>query len=187
MAPNNNKRSNHNNKRSNHGNKQSGNQRSKRTPNRTDQQKRHFGCGICRADHKLVDCRKFIKMNLAEKYKAAVRLHYCVNCLARNHLIRDCRNKARCQKCRGKHHTTLHGPERLLKDMPKERSASPPTTSTKPIPAPRRLKPTQASSTQVQTQASIPTTMTKTFVPTGIFLKIKFSMKNMVTFSLKKI
>lgn len=164
MAPNNNK------KRNTHGNHRS-NRTTTRNPKNSDrrrnnniQSKRHFGCGICRADHKLTDCRKFIKMNLAEKYKTAIRLHYCVNCLARNHLIRDCRNKTRCQKCKGKHHTILHGPERLLKDMPKDRSSSPPTTSPKPIPAPRRLKPIASTATKLK----IPTTMTKTFVPTVI-------------------
>ncbi|XP_037824736.1 uncharacterized protein LOC119612918 [Lucilia sericata] len=92
MAPNNNN------------NRKGRSNRSSRKPNRKNdkrQPKRHFGCGICQADHSLTNCRKFQKMNWAEKYKTAVKLHYCVNCLARNHLIGGCTSKARCQQCGG--------------------------------------------------------------------------------------
>ncbi|XP_037826545.1 uncharacterized protein LOC119614493 [Lucilia sericata] len=75
MAPNN------NNNRKGRSNRSSRNG-SRPKPNRKNdkrQPKRHFGCGICQADHSLTNCRKFQKMNLAEKYKTAVKLHYCVN------------------------------------------------------------------------------------------------------------
>ena len=124
--------------------------------------KRHFGCGICQANHSLTNCRKFQKMNLADKYKTAVKLHYCINCLARNHLILKCPSKSRCQKCNGKHHTTLHGPDRILKEFRKEQS--PPTTSkgtTQPIPAPRMI-------VKSDTSTILSMTRTQTIVPTVV-------------------
>ncbi|XP_046802531.1 uncharacterized protein LOC124418863 [Lucilia cuprina] len=154
MAPNNNN------------NRKGRSNRSSRKPNRKNdkrQPKRHFGCGICQADHSLTNCRKFQKMNLAEKYKTAVKLHYCVNCLARNHLIGGCMSKARCQQCGGKHHSTLHGPNRILKNLTQDQSPPPtPAPRTPPIPAPRR------SLDIVKVTTPVTTSMMKTFVPTAV-------------------
>ncbi|XP_065358737.1 uncharacterized protein LOC135952649 [Calliphora vicina] len=141
--------------------------------NNKRQPKRHFGCGICQADHSLTNCRKFQKMNLAEKYQTAVKLHYCVNCLARNHLIGKCSSKSRCQKCKGKHHTALHGPDRILKDLQKEQS--PPTPSertTVPIPAPRTIV--------KQTLTTLPTSRTQTIVPTVVVQVVTEKSKQLV-------
>lgn len=166
MAPNKNNRSGSSNR---NGSRPKPNQKNdKRQP------KRHFGCGICQANHSLTNCRKFQQMNLAEKYKTAVKLHYCVNCLARNHLIGKCSSKSRCQKCNGKHHTTLHGPDRILKDLKKEQS--PPTTSrrnTLPIPAPRTIVNPSLITT-------LPTSRTQTIVPTVVVQVIAEKSKQLV-------
>ncbi|KAM7361936.1 uncharacterized protein ACRADG_012796 [Cochliomyia hominivorax] len=135
---------------------------SRRQQYRTQTVRHHFGCGICRADHRLVTCHKFEKMNLAEKYKTAITLHYCVNCLARNHLIGSCTSNARCQQCNGKHHTTLHGPQRIIKNLTQEPSPTPAPISA-PTSVPRR------SFKIAKVANPITTLMTKTFVP---FLKI---------------
>lgn len=130
-------------------------------------QKRHNCCGICQADHSISKCKKFYKMNLAHKYQTVIKLHYCVNCLARNHLIGNCTSKIRCQRCGGKHHSVLHGPQRILTSLPTERAApnnrhtivprSPPTL----IPSPRQSK----ISTQV---LKLPSSMVKTLVPAAV-------------------
>lgn len=77
---------------------------------------KHFGCGICREDHRLATCKRFVKMNLVEKRRTVKKLHYCENCLARNHLLTNCRSKSRCNVCQQKHHTTLHGHKRVLEN-----------------------------------------------------------------------
>ncbi|XP_037809237.1 uncharacterized protein LOC119602003 isoform X1 [Lucilia sericata] len=167
MAPNNNNRKGRSDR---NGSRPKTNQRK----NDKRQPKRHFGCGICQADHSLTNCKKFKKMNLAEKYKTAVKLHYCVNCLARNHLIGKCSNRSRCQKCKGKHHTTLHGPDRILKDLPKEQSPPPVAKRTiAPIPAPRTIvMPIVAT--------ILPTSRTQTIVPTVVVQIVTDKSKQLV-------
>ncbi|XP_046808691.1 uncharacterized protein LOC124420322 isoform X2 [Lucilia cuprina] len=159
MAPNNKRGSNsgRSGRRNTHHHKGS---RSHHNPKRTT---KYYGCGICKADHRLINCHKFNKMNLAEKYKTAVSLHYCVNCLARNHLIGKCPSKTRCQQCDGKHDSTLHGPNRILKNLLQDRSPPPtPAPRTQPIPAPRHSLATTPITTPITTS------MAKTFVPTVV-------------------
>ena len=109
-----------------------------------------------------INRRKFQKMNLADKFKTAVKLHYCINCVERNHLIIKCPSKSRCRKYEEKHHITLYGPDRVLKDFRKERP--PPTTSKRnnvPIPAPRTIVKSDACTT-------LTTSRTQTIVPTVV-------------------
>ncbi|XP_037808566.1 uncharacterized protein LOC119601605 [Lucilia sericata] len=165
MAPNNKHgsksgRSGHRNERSH---KTNVSRKGNRNHHRHTEPTKHFGCGICKADHRLTNCHKFNKMNLAQKYQTAVSLHYCVNCLARNHLIGSCTSKARCQQCGGKHHSTLYGPNRILKNLTQDQSP-PPTSAprTPPTPAPRR------SLDIVKVTTPVTTSMMKTFVPTAV-------------------
>lgn len=165
MAPNNNHHKRRSSRSGNRTAKSKNGNNSRPTPNRNRpdrQQKRHFGCGICQADHSLANCRKFTKLNLAEKYKTAIRMHYCINCLARNHLIEKCPSNSRCLTCKGKHHTTLHGPERIIRDLTKDGiQATAPKNTTAPIPAPRTIvMPIKAT--------GLPTLKTQTFVPTVV-------------------
>lgn len=136
--------------------------------------RRYVGCGICKADHRIITCKKFLDMNLAQRYKTALDLHYCVNCLARNHLISQCNNKIRCQRCGAKHHSLLHGPQRILNDLPTERSRSSNSRSEQvPIPAPR------LSRTSLANMGSLPSAMTKTFVPTAV-IQVVTEKKNQI-------
>ncbi|XP_075149372.1 uncharacterized protein LOC142234475 [Haematobia irritans] len=95
---------------------------------------KHFGCGLCRENHSLSSCSKYRHMNLIDKYKTVMKLHYCVNCLARNHLQGKCQSHARCNICKEKHHTSLHGHKRIWRNestAPRIRSHSPPQLSSK--------------------------------------------------------
>lgn len=119
---------------------------------------RYFGCGICKADHRIVTCKKFLDQNLAQKYKTVLKLHYCTNCLARNHLVANCTNTARCRVCGLKHHTMLHGHQRVLTNIPTEARA--PTTT-------RRSNPrSPAAAPATSTALGVPSTTTRTLVPT---------------------
>lgn len=83
-----------------------------RTPKPT-REYRHVACGLCRRDHRLLTCSRYTELNLHEKYDAVIKLHYCINCLARSHLTAKCTSSQNCATCNGKHHTSLHGHPRL--------------------------------------------------------------------------
>lgn len=85
---------------------------------------RHVACGLCKKDHRLLTCTRFVDMNLSEKYETVLRLHYCTNCLARSHKAARCQSLARCAVCKDSHHTTLHGHPRLLKGMSRSEHCS---------------------------------------------------------------
>lgn len=92
----------------------------KQTHNRVSgraESNKYFGCGICKADHRIISCKKFNNLNLEQKYRIISKLHYCSNCLARNHLLDKCTNKARCRICGHKHHTVLHGHGKILQGL----------------------------------------------------------------------
>lgn len=132
-------------------------------PNRDTERQatRYVGCGICKADHRIMTCRKFLGMNLTGKYRIVVKHHYCANCLARNHLIGNCNNSARCLKCGEKHHTLLHGHQRILNNIRTGTTPIPaPRNNLTPIPAPRHLTSTVST--------SLPLTRTQIFVPTAV-------------------
>lgn len=107
-------------RRPNHQNPRNKSSKNKHVP----QQRKHVGCGICQKDHRLSTCKKYINLNLTEKNDVVVRLHYCSNCLARNHLLPECRSTSRCRICDRKHHTSLHGHQRTLNKSPKVKSPS---------------------------------------------------------------
>lgn len=93
---------------------------SKFKPNRGSNRQtdnRQYGCGLCNADHRLVSYKKFNILNLTQKYQKVLKLHYCINCFARNHLLAQCTSQARCGICKQKHHTSLHGHNKILKPI----------------------------------------------------------------------
>lgn len=65
-------------------------------------------CLVCFKFHPLRFCNIFKRMTTVQR-AYAVRVHkYCVNCLARTHLLKDCRSAWSCQICGNLHHTLLH-------------------------------------------------------------------------------
>lgn len=137
---------------------------SKFKPNRgsTKTDNRHYGCGLCNADHRLVSCKKFNNLNLAQKYRKVLNLHYCINCLARNHLLASCTNKSRCGVCRQKHHTVLHGHRKILKGIQKEPNSQQASSSKRS--SAQRLQGQHEAKTAV---LGLPSSSLKTLVPTA--------------------
>ncbi|XP_054746348.1 uncharacterized protein LOC129250776 [Anastrepha obliqua] len=80
---------------------------------------RNVACGICKKDHRLVTCSKYIAMNIKQKFEAVTKHKYCINYLARSHRTKDCTSERRCSTCNGKHHSTLHGYPRLYTHVAK--------------------------------------------------------------------
>lgn len=118
---------------------------------------RHFGCGLCKADHRIVSCKKFSNLNLEKKYETIRKLHYCSNCLARNHLLEKCTNPARCRVCGLKHHTVLHGHKKILNNLKK---------SVKPQ-ANTEENSSKQGSGSTSMAIGLPSSLKMTFVPTA--------------------
>ncbi|XP_066258820.1 uncharacterized protein [Euwallacea similis] len=64
-------------------------------------------CVVCKANHLLVNCQRFLAMPPSERFNKAKQLKLCLNCLKLGHFGKDCRAK-HCAKCTTKHHTLLH-------------------------------------------------------------------------------
>lgn len=67
-----------------------------------------FACPICKKSHLLYQCMSFIAYAPARRREFIKAQRRCLNCLAANHLTRDCRSERRCRECARNHHTQLH-------------------------------------------------------------------------------
>ena len=65
------------------------------------------GCLLCKGDHFLYGCSKFLGMTPIGRYENAKKLNICINCLKPGHHARDCKARC-CTKCDKKHHSLLH-------------------------------------------------------------------------------
>lgn len=70
-------------------------------------------CAICKKDHGLKRCEKFQDMNSYKRCEVVFQHGYCRNCLARSHLIAECKSETLCYICSRRHHTMLHGAPQL--------------------------------------------------------------------------
>ncbi|XP_025831267.1 uncharacterized protein LOC112904716 [Agrilus planipennis] len=65
-------------------------------------------CHFCKnSDHSIYTCQSFLKLSINERISEIKRLRLCLNCLRKNHFIKDCLSK-KCKKCNKKHNTILH-------------------------------------------------------------------------------
>ena len=62
-----------------------------------------FSISIQEAENKLLE------LVVTERKEFAMKNRLCFNCLRQHHRIVKCRIKPSCIKCKGKHHTVLHG------------------------------------------------------------------------------
>ena len=66
-------------------------------------------CKCCsQANHLLFRCPKFLSMSVSQRYEVLKTNNSCFNCLAENHMTKDCSNPGRCKKCKKQHNTLLH-------------------------------------------------------------------------------
>ncbi|XP_058980329.1 uncharacterized protein LOC131803251 [Musca domestica] len=82
-----------------------------------------FGCNLCNGTHPLRFCEKFLGMPIEKRHRAVVMYHYCIRCLARSHLAKDCPSRKSCRLCNDKHHTLLHDGPLSLPHRPNSRPA----------------------------------------------------------------
>lgn len=65
-------------------------------------------CVFCNGDHSIYNCTEFATLPVNSRSLEIKKLHLCINCLRKGHLIRDCRSTYNCRKCNRKHNTLLH-------------------------------------------------------------------------------
>ncbi|KMQ84502.1 gag-pol polyprotein precursor, partial [Lasius niger] len=64
-------------------------------------------CPLCKKEHFLAFCEQYKKKSAQERREAVNTHQRCWNCLGR-HMVGECASNKTCNKCSGRHHTTLH-------------------------------------------------------------------------------
>ncbi|XP_075150644.1 uncharacterized protein LOC142224743 [Haematobia irritans] len=81
----------------------------RRSRTRSSKYYKPLRCLICRSSlHSLRLCRKFLDMNMSDRWEAVRRHKYCVNCLAQDHSHGRCFSDRGCHHCKKFHNTLLH-------------------------------------------------------------------------------
>ena len=96
-------------------------------------------CRVCSGRHSLIRCSMLRAMKTEDRRKAVKRHNYCFNCLAHNHLQRDCSSKIRCKHCSGFHHSLLHQSQQPKQARKPSPSRTPPASNAKCANAPIML------------------------------------------------
>lgn len=68
-------------------------------------------CVVCKADHRLVECKRFKEMTVQSRRTFIKENKLCFNCMGKNHLVSNCRSQRGCGTCGKRHHTMLHNTE----------------------------------------------------------------------------
>ena len=64
-------------------------------------------CYICRGEHGVFACEKFLSLSPKARYDAAQKVSLCINCLRGTHHSKNCLAGG-CKKCGKKHNSLLH-------------------------------------------------------------------------------
>lgn len=91
-----------------------------------------FGkCPHCKGSHVLMNCDKFLDLEVPKRNDTVSKLQLCKNCLY-SHGNQECKSTKTCRECNLRHHTLLHNSERKLTTLPKNNKGQHPSTSTQP-------------------------------------------------------
>lgn len=66
-----------------------------------------YRCNLCKQNHLIYTCEKFLKMSVAQRWETIKGLKLCSNCLCTGHFSYKCQ-KMGCKICRAKHSALLH-------------------------------------------------------------------------------
>ena len=71
---------------------------------------REWICGFCQDTtfHYVTACPAYLAKTTDERFQALKAAGRCRLCLARGHMVRECTRMLKCQRCNGRHHTTIH-------------------------------------------------------------------------------
>ncbi|XP_058977373.1 uncharacterized protein LOC131802044 [Musca domestica] len=67
-------------------------------------------CPMCQGQHRIYDCRRFLNLNVPDRWKQVKKNRACFSCLHTGHITRDCRRRRVCPEegCERRHHKLLH-------------------------------------------------------------------------------
>lgn len=65
-------------------------------------------CPLCKADHFINKCAKFIKKSPHQRLETVNQANRCTNCLSAKHAVRSCPSRFSCRECHQRHHSMLH-------------------------------------------------------------------------------
>ncbi|XP_073845830.1 uncharacterized protein isoform X1 [Musca autumnalis] len=67
-------------------------------------------CIFCKGQHKIYECRHFLKLNVQDRWKQIKQIRACFSCLNIGHITRDCRRSRLCpiEGCQRRHNKLLH-------------------------------------------------------------------------------
>ena len=79
-------------------------------------------CQLCNESHTTQRC----PLSAFEKQNIILTNKLCLNCLRSGHRVSQCNARGRCAKCKGKHHTAIHGIQihRSTNHMPQRHNTS---------------------------------------------------------------
>ncbi|XP_017465378.1 PREDICTED: uncharacterized protein LOC108358509 [Rhagoletis zephyria] len=81
-------------------------------------------CPICKGQHKIYVCRKFLDSCVTDRWAHIKQNRLCFSCLRSGHSSRDCRSRTLCMidGCQRKHNRRLHEPNKATSAMPAPQS-----------------------------------------------------------------
>ena len=85
-------------------------------PNNANQSKR--SCEKCSGNHIPASCPDYRKCSPSQRFDIVSKSNLCSNCFSNKHMKQNCPSTKRCQTCMGYHHTTLHDPDKIIKQLP---------------------------------------------------------------------
>ncbi|XP_073844906.1 uncharacterized protein [Musca autumnalis] len=65
-------------------------------------------CLVCFGTHHLRFCAAFKTMTVEQREVVVLTHRYCINCLGKNHFVRNCPWRGSCRMCGVRHNTMLH-------------------------------------------------------------------------------
>ena len=68
-------------------------------------QNKSLFCYICKKNHEIVECPKFISSTVEERQKLVMKYGLCFGCIGRGHIKKNCNHGIVCQKCQKNHNT----------------------------------------------------------------------------------
>ncbi|XP_065362054.1 uncharacterized protein LOC135955625 [Calliphora vicina] len=123
-----------------------------------------WSCGLCKEDHALRTCKRFLKARADERYDVVMFQRYCLNCLARSHDLKNCPNEYGCRVCTKRHNTLLHDAPQLRKSYDLKQPQPTPIYKKSEI---KRVTSTTTKSQMTQTTSIDPVTWPNVFLPTA--------------------
>ena len=83
-------------------------ERNYREGNNYREKRTRYPCPLCRMNHPLEYCERFIQLTPDERASYVIESERCQNCLKRGHKLEECYDRRRCTTCGADHHSMLH-------------------------------------------------------------------------------